>query len=123
MTRWSEHDYKVFLAGRKVDTPKPSKYRNQKVEVDGLTFDSKREAARWRELQLEERAGHISNLRRQVPFALTVNRVHVADYRADFTYVRAGREVVEDYKGCRTEVYRLKRKLMLAVYGIEILES
>jgi hypothetical protein len=82
----------------------------------------KREANRWRELTLEQRAGKITGLRRQVPFSLNVNREHVAVYRADFVYHREGNLVVEDAKGHRTEIYVLKRKLMLAIHGIEVQE-
>lgn len=122
MTRWSEAELELKLAQRGRAVPSRSKYHNVKTVVDGMVFDSKREAARWCELKLEERVGHIDHLRRQVPFALTVNRMHVADYLADFVYYSEGMEVVEDVKGARTDVYRIKRKLMLAIHGIEIRE-
>lgn len=68
-------------------------------------------------------AGAISGLRLQVRFPLRVNGVTVANYLADFVYVRDGRRVVEDVKGMRTAVYKLKCRLMQAVHGIEILET
>lgn len=109
-----------------------SKYRNRKVTVDGILFDSIREARRWQELRLLERGGYIRGLRRQVPFELIPNQRDAngrvierkVSYIADFVYfdLQKGREVVEDAKGCRTEVYRLKRKMMLDRYGIQIKE-
>lgn len=100
-----------------------SKYNAQRTEVDGITFDSKKEAARWEELQLMLRAGEITELRRQVAFGLTVNGELVGTYKADFVYRdKRGKRVVEDVKGLRTDVYLLKRRLMLACHGIEIQE-
>jgi hypothetical protein len=120
----TEAEWKLMQARqRTTPEPKPGRIRSTKTVVDGMTFDSKREAQRWHELILEQRAGHISALRRQVPFAITINRMHVCDYIADFVYVRNGAEVVEDSKGFRTEMYRLKKKLVRAVYGVEIVES
>jgi hypothetical protein len=101
-----------------------SKYRNVRVVVDGLKFDSKREAARWQELKLLERSGEIRDLERQQRYRLFVNGTHICDYVADFTYwVRRGDYVVEDSKGVKTEGYRLKKKLMQALHGIEITET
>ena len=106
-----------------------SKYRNQKIIVDGITFDSKKEAKRWAELKLLERAGKIFNLQRQVPFVLIPKQVRdgkVAErpcvYKADFVYEENGEDVVEDVKGIRTKEYAIKRKLMLWQFGIEIKE-
>lgn len=101
------------------------KYKNEKTQVDGVWFDSKREARRYGELKLLERAGEIRNLRLQVVYDLVVYGRLVCRYRADFVYEdrRLGwAEVVEDAKGCRTEAYIIKRKLMLAVHGITIRE-
>lgn len=98
--------------------PKPSKYRNTKVEIDGRTFDSKKEANRYLDLREEQRAGTISGLRCQVAFPLTVNGVVVASYVADFVYDRDGRQVIEDVKSVVTrklQVYRLKAKIMAAL--------
>ena len=105
------------------------KYGNKKTTVDGIEFDSVKEAQRWSELKLLERAGVIFNLQRQVPFVLipkqvrdgkTVERPVV--YKADFVYTENGQEVVEDTKGMKTKDYIIKRKLMLWQYGIEIKE-
>lgn len=100
-----------------------SKYRNRKTEVDGITFDSKREAARYSELKLCERAGLISELKTQVRYRLEVNGHKICDYLSDFQYVENGALVVEDTKGFATPAYKLKRKLMLALHGIVIRET
>lgn len=86
-------------------------------------FHSRREGVRWSELKLLERAGEIRQLRCQVPFHLSVNGQLVCKYVADFVYIdEDGQEVVEDVKGVATEVYRLKKKLMRAVHGVDIRE-
>lgn len=93
--------------------------------VDGIAFDSKREAARWSELRAKQDAGRIAGLRRQVRFPLIVNGTRVCSYVADFVYIAAGRRVVEDVKSDFTRklpVYRIKRKLMIACHGIHIQE-
>jgi hypothetical protein len=101
-----------------------SKYNAKRTEVDGIVFHSRAEAARYGELKLAQKAGAISGLALQVRYPLTVNGVKVADYVADFVYVEPGRgQVVEDRKGVRTPVYNLKKKLMRALYGIEIFET
>jgi len=107
-----------------------SKYGNRKTSVNGITFDSKHEAHRYIELMYMERAKLISDLQLQVRFELIPNQYkngklieRRAEYVADFVYCDAcGDTVVEDAKGCRTDVYRLKKKLMLEKYGIEIQE-
>lgn len=99
-----------------------NKYNNKPTIVDGIWFASKFEAQRWSELRLLETMGKIENLRRQVTFKLKVNDVVVTSYRADFVYDERDKQVVEDAKGFVTEVYKVKRQLMLACYGIEIRE-
>jgi hypothetical protein len=98
------------------------KYGNRKTVVDGITFASAREARRWGELQLMQRAGYITDLERQVRFPMAVNGKTVCAYVADFQYQRAGKRVVEDAKGFRTPEYKLKAKLMAAVHDIQIEE-
>jgi len=100
------------------------KYHNKKTTVDGITFHSKKEAARYQELKLLEKAKEISNLKLQVPFVIEVAGRHICKYLADFTYFdKEGEFFVEDVKGVRTQTYRLKKKLVEALYGIEILET
>lgn len=97
-----------------------SKYRNKKVIIDGIRFDSKLEGERYINLKMAERAGIISDLKLQVPFELKVNGIQICKYIADFTYIQNGKLVVNDAKGVKTKEFRLKQKLMLAVHGIEI---
>lgn len=99
-----------------------AKYRNKKTVVDGIKFDSQREATRYSVLKIMQAAGVISELRLQVPYVITVNGLKICKYVADFVYVDKGREVVEDVKGMKTPTYNLKKKLMKAVHGIEIQE-
>ena len=109
------------------------KYHNKKTEVNGIVFDSRHEAERWIELRYMERAGLIYELQRQVPFVLIpTQRDEVTGklleketkYYADFTYRdrQTHKLVVEDAKGCKTEAYRLKKKLMLYRHGVQIVE-
>lgn len=100
----------------------PSKYRNQPTIIDGIRFASRREGRRYSELKLLERAGQIKDLKLQVPFPLDVNGKPVTRYVADFTYTEGGELVVEDAKGFRTDVYRLKANLFAALKGFEIRE-
>ncbi len=93
-----------------------SKYKAVKTAVDNLLFDSKREAKRYGELKLLERAGQIRNLELQPVFPLIVNGTKVCEYRADFVYFEGERRIIEDSKGFRTPAYKLKRRLLLAVY-------
>lgn len=103
------------------------KYKNQKTVVDGITFDSKAEAERYEQLRRQELCGFIHDLERQKKYVLCKGRwdngrLFSISYIADFVYVMDGKTVVEDVKGYKTDVYELKKKLMKAVYGIEISE-
>lgn len=113
-----------------------SKYRNRETYLDGMIFDSKKEAQRWAELKLMEKAGEIINLQRQRKFELvpaikgprggTAQRA--VSYIADFEYFEKKGSVwvrvVEDVKSpaTRTQAYIIKKKLMLWRHGIEIRE-
>ena len=135
--RLTEADYAAILARKGAKAPaKPvaerkSKYGNRKTEVDGITFDSAKEAKRYQVLRLMEKGRLITSLRCQVPYPLEINGTVVATYIADFVYRKATKmefspaydTVVEDCKGVRTPVYRLKAKLMLAIHGITIRET
>ena len=124
---------------------KKSKYRSRKVERDGIIFDSVKEANRWRELTLLEKAGEITDLQRQVEFVLipdqrepdTIGKrggikkgkiiERKCSYVADFIYKdREGKTHVEDVKGYKEggayRVFVIKRKLMYCVYGVRIEE-
>lgn len=104
---------------------KKSKYRAVKTEIDGIMFDSKHEAARYQELRLLEQAGEISNLRLQVPFELIAKSKYGRSikYVADFVYNDRNGLIVEDAKGMKTPVYRLKKRMMAEKYGIKIKET
>lgn len=122
-----------------------AKYGNRKVVVDGITFDSKKEAQRYTELKLLEKAGKITGLQLQREFELIpaqreqtneayTKGPHKGEYKsgklieckcsyiADFVYWDGNSLVVEDAKGMRTKEYIIKRKLMLHIYGIRIKE-
>lgn len=108
-----------------------NKYGNKKVIVDGHKFDSQKEALRYKELKLMERAGVIKDLELQPAFELipTIRTEHETlrktVYKADFRYfdVKADHEVVEDVKGFKTDVYKLKKKMLLHKYaGIDFRE-
>lgn len=106
------------------------KYGNTKTVRDGRTFDSKHEAGRYAELKILERAGKISGLKCQVSYLLIPAQYdenhrcieRSCKYVADFVYWEDGQLVVEDAKGLKTDVYRIKKKLMLKEYGIRIKE-
>lgn len=106
-----------------------AKYGNKKVIVDGIAFDSKKEANRWCKLRDYEKAGIISDLERQVEYGLIPSQringkvvERACTYIADFRYKENGEVIVEDTKGFRTADYIIKRKLMLWRYGIRIKE-
>lgn len=103
-----------------------NKYNSRWTEVDGIKFQSGAEARRYSELKLLQMGKQISNLRLQVEYPLKVGDLVVGAYFADFVYedpAGSGRTVVEDVKGYKTDIYQLKKKLMLACYGISILET
>ena len=102
-----------------------NKYHARAVRVDGIWFPSQKEAYRYLELKLLERAGVIQDLRLQVPFVLLPKSKYgrAVTYKADFVYIEDGKQVVEDAKGYRTDLYKLKRRLMLELLGIKIRET
>jgi hypothetical protein len=134
-TRGYEHVKASDLA-QHMGKAKPSKYRNTKTVVDGITFDSKKEAQRYHELKLLEKCGEITHLVLQPKFDLYAAKplesgwrdiAYVGGYVADFQYrdQRAGGyTVVEDVKSpaTRTAVYMLKKKIAEACHGIQIRE-
>lgn len=117
-----------------------SKYHNETVTVDGVTFDSKGEFLRWNFLKMMEQAGEISNLRYHVKYELipaitedVVVHLKTKDkivtktvqsaryYEADFVYInKNGEEVVEDFKGQETELFKFKAALFRYKYGKDI---
>lgn len=100
-----------------------SKFNAKKTVVNGIRFDSKREALRYTHLLLKQRAGEISDLELQPVFVLqdkfTYNNVvyRAINYVADFMYKASGCIYVEDVKGFKTPEYLLKREIFLKQYG------
>jgi len=107
-----------------------NKYAAKRTVIDGITFDSRREGRRYQALKALERAGVIEALEIQVPYPIqavnldTGEIVTVGRYVADFRYrwIASGLVTVEDAKGFKTPVYRLKKKLIEATHAIRIVE-
>lgn len=114
----------VVKGAPKQGIPKKSKYGNEKVEVEEKSFDSKREAARYKILNLLLKKGDIGMLARQVEFELNVGGTHSLKYLADFVYrdMKTGELIVEDSKGVRTAAFKKKARLMKKIHGIKIIE-
>lgn len=115
---------------------KENKYHATKIQADGMVFDSRKEYQRWCELKLLLKAGRISDLKRQVRYTVIPkqtdshgNAVKPCEYIADFVYIDNDlkRTVVEDVKGYKRgpayEVFKIKKKLMLRVHGIDVQEA
>ena len=121
-----------FYVTRIILIPKSNKYRNEKITLDGETFDSKKECRRYYELIILQKAKKISDLTRQVKYVLIPAQrdgegkllERECAYIADFVYHDNDNNevVVEDTKGVRTPEYIIKRKLMLYNHGIKIKE-
>lgn len=106
---------------------RPHKYGAKRTVVDGITFASQKEARRYQELRLLEKAGEIQGLELQPRFPLEVptagDDTPIGEYRADFAYRERRRGyVVEDVKGFKTPLYKWKKKHVEAQYGITIVE-
>lgn len=101
-----------------------NKFGAKRTEFKGRMFDSRAEQQRAIQLEMLMMAGDVRNVEYQPSFDLVVNGVKVGRYVADFRYVdvATGRTVVEDVKGVKTPVYRLKAKLVKALYGVEVQE-
>ena len=130
--RWKEEDLKAFKAKKQkwfagVDIDQihsHPKYGNRKTVLDGITFDSQKEAKRYGELKLLEAAGEISHLELQVRYELKVKGHSICAYIADFIYTTKDKKVVvEDTKGFKTRDYLIKKKLMKAIHVIEVKET
>lgn len=115
----SAEDYNELAAKQKA-----SKYGNKKVKEDGYTFDSQAEWRRYRELKLMEAAGRIYGLTHHPSYPISVNDCFIGKYIADFAYLDLDTDhlTIEDVKGVRTQAYQIKKKLIKALYGIDIVE-
>jgi hypothetical protein len=123
--KWTPEQYAEWLVkkGVKVETtilPKPSKYHNIITECDSIRFQSKKEAAYYRELCCRRHAGEVNFFLRQVPFHLQGGVKYVVDF-VEFHTDGSVRFV--DVKGHRTEMYRVKKRLVEASYPIKISEA
>lgn len=113
-------------ARSKLEQQNRNKYHASRMTIDGHTFDSRAEAEHYASLKLLEQAGVIHNLKLQPRFELQSAFVYQGhkerkiEYVADFQYEQNGEVVVEDVKGMKTDVYKLKRKLFLYRYGNEV---
>lgn len=104
---------------------KKPKYRNTRCEHEGVIFDSIKERTRWLQLLLLAKDGQITYLERQVAFPIIINGILICKYYADAVYYENGQRIVEDTKSIITKknpVYRLKKKMLKAVLGIEVRE-
>ena len=100
-----------------------NKYRNIKTVIDGISFDSKKEASQYCELKMRVKCGDLEKFDMQVPFPIIVEGIKICTYYADFvTYSKEGVREVLDVKGVKTPVYQLKKKLIKAIYKIDIIE-
>lgn len=107
------------------DAAPKAKYRNKPVVIGGRRFASIKEGNRALLLRQWEREGKISGLEFQPEFKIEVYGHTICRYFGDFAYMKDGKKIIEDCKSeaTKTPVYRIKRKLMLAVHGIEVLET
>jgi hypothetical protein len=108
-------------------TPKRHKYGAEPITIDGIRFASKREAKRYGELKLLAKAGEIMGLEIQPEFPWALHNVPIFVYRADFAYwikpkLGEMKKIIEDVKGVRTPLYKLKKKIIETEYFIEITE-
>jgi hypothetical protein len=106
-------------------TGKPNKFFAKKTIFMGIKFDSKWEAERYGQLKAMEKAGVVTQFERQVKYELSINDMKICDYVADFRYLLEeenglSRLVVEDAKGVQTPEFKLKKKMMKAIHGIDI---
>lgn len=124
MENWSLDKYKSYKN-------KTNKYSNKKIIVDGIEFESKLEARRWQQLKLLQKAGNIKDLRRQIKFELQPSYIkndkviQSINYVADFVYYDLNKRqfIIEDTKGYKTEIYKLKKKILEYKYpDLEIKE-
>jgi hypothetical protein len=106
------------------------KYNAKRIQIDGIWFASTKEGMRYLELKMMQKAGSIRHLKLQPEFVICESvildgkKCKARKYKADFYYITDdNREVVEDCKGFKTQIYRLKRQLVKALHGIEILET
>ena len=120
---------KFFVKDGKLVNRNKNKYRNNKVEVDGITFHSQKEAKFYSDLVIKKKANLIADFERQVQYDIRVNNIHIAKYFLDFKVINLDGSInYYDVKGkdkisgkwITTDVFALKKKLVEAIYGIKI---
>jgi hypothetical protein len=120
---------KYFVDDGKIVFKKKNKYRNQKVEIDGIKFDSKKEANYYSDLVIKKNAGLIADFERQVCFDIIVNNIQIAKYFLDFKVINLDGTIhYYDVKGkdkvsgkwIKSDVFALKKKLVEAIYSLKI---
>lgn len=134
--RFSEEEYQKILTNRSrkpgkisknrqnfpgngQNFPKKSKYKNRRVEIDGIKFDSVKEGKRYSDLKLLQKEGHVQFFLRQVAFDLPGGVRYFADF---LVFWVNGKTTVEDVKGVRTQIYKLKKKQVEELYPVKITE-
>lgn len=122
-----DFDDSILSPSDPVKEKKKKKFGNVETEVDGIKFDSMKEAKRYKDLLMMLKAGEIGMLRIQVPYKFEKDGKKIGTYLADFVYVetKTGNTIVEDVKSDATRThmyYRLKKRLMKAFYNIDITE-
>jgi flavodoxin len=118
--------FQCKACGERVKVKKASKYHNEKVTIDNIVFDSRREGRRYQDLKLAQQIGQIRNLKLQPRFYFFIGKTRIFSYYADFSYVevQTGQTKIEDSKGYRKDkVYRLKKNLIEAQHKIRIIET
>ena len=121
-TGWNKADLTSKLKAS-ITQARANKYHAKKITVDGIVFDSKKEARRYGELKLMQKAGKIQDLDIHFPIDLEVNGVKICTWVCDFVYYQNDDLIYEDTKGVKTPVYKLKKKLFEALFGRTILET
>ena len=115
----THEQYRAYLANPK----KKAKYRSITSEVDGHKFHSRKEAKRYGELTILQLAGEITDLELQPEFQIRMEGKKIAKYFADFRYKKNGETIIEDVKGFKNSLYKLKKRLVEIQYCIEIIET
>ena len=120
----NKYDFDCIPEPQEMPRAQKFKYNNKPTTCHGKQFSSKKEASRYAMLYLLEQTGKITRLECQPSFQIVIRGQKICRYIADFRYTENGKQVVEDVKSepTKTPIYRLKKKLMKAVFDIDIVE-
>jgi hypothetical protein len=120
-SRWmTETQLADLQAASGVAVKKPSKYHAQRVEIDNIKFSSKKEGRRYQELKVLQHAKEVKFFLRQVPFYLPGKTKYLLDF---MVFWKKGDVTFEDTKGFRTQVYKIKKRMVEELYPIKIIET